>query len=53
MKFGKLMRATVETRMPTWRDHCINYKQLKRAKLMLRAHPIYSIKHYLTMMMKE
>ena len=31
MKFGKIFRQTVETRMPQWRDHVINYKQLKQA----------------------
>jgi len=31
MKFGKIFRHTVETRMPQWSDHCINYKALKQA----------------------
>lgn len=31
MKFGKIFRQTVETRMPHWREHCINYKALKVA----------------------
>lgn len=30
MKFGKLMRATVEQRMPQWRDHVLQYKHLKQ-----------------------
>ena len=30
MKFGKMMRATVEQRMPQWRDHVLQYKQLKQ-----------------------
>ena len=31
MKFGKIHRQTVETRMPQWRDHCVDYKALKKA----------------------
>ncbi len=31
MKFNKLLRSTVESRMPHWRDHMIQYKQLKQA----------------------
>jgi len=30
MKFGKMMRATVEARMPAWADYMLDYKQLKR-----------------------
>ena len=31
MKFGKLMRSTIDARMPQWRDYMINYKALKQA----------------------
>jgi len=31
MKFGKIFRATVEQRMPQWRDHVVNYKAIKQA----------------------
>jgi len=31
MKFGKLLRATVEARMPQWRDFIVDYKALKQA----------------------
>jgi len=31
MKFGKVLRGTIESRMPQWRDQCLNYKQLKQA----------------------
>jgi len=31
MKFGKIFRQTVDTRMPHWRDHMIDYKALKQA----------------------
>ena len=31
MKFGKLLRQTVESRMPQWRDHMFDYKTLKHA----------------------
>jgi len=31
MKFGKIFRSTVESRMPQWRDYVINYKQLKQS----------------------
>jgi len=31
MKWGKLLRATVESRMPQWREHILHYKQLKQA----------------------
>ena len=31
MKFGKLLRSTVQTRMPQWKDYVINYKALKQA----------------------
>ena len=30
MKFGKLLRATVDSRMPQWREHVLQYKQLKQ-----------------------
>jgi len=31
MKFGKLLRATVESRLPQWQDKMLHYKQLKQA----------------------
>ena len=31
MKFGKIFRQTVDTRMPHWREHVVNYKALKVA----------------------
>ena len=31
MKFGKIFRQTVDTRMPHWREHCVDYKRLKVA----------------------
>ena len=31
MKFGKIMRHTIDSRMPHWREHCVNYKKLKVA----------------------
>ena len=31
MKFGKVFRTTIDTRMPHWRDHMIDYKALKQA----------------------
>ena len=30
MKFGKLLRRTVDTRMPQWRNYTLGYKQLKQ-----------------------
>lgn len=30
MKFGKLLRATVDSRMPQWRDFVVQYKSLKQ-----------------------
>ena len=30
MKFGKLLRHTVDTRMPQWRNYTLGYKQLKQ-----------------------
>ena len=30
MKFGKLLRATVDARMATWRDYVLDYKRLKQ-----------------------
>ena len=30
MKFGKLLRHTVDTRMPQWRNYTLAYKQLKQ-----------------------
>lgn len=31
MKFGKLLRSTVDERMPQWRDHVLQYKRLKQS----------------------
>ena len=31
MKFGKVLRQTVDSRMPQWREYMINYKHLKQA----------------------
>ena len=36
MKFGKLMRATVDARMPQWREHVVQYKHLKQ--VIKKAH---------------
>uniref|UniRef100_A0A7S4MJY2 SPX domain-containing protein n=1 Tax=Prymnesium polylepis TaxID=72548 RepID=A0A7S4MJY2_9EUKA len=30
MKFGKLLRGTVDARMPQWREHVLQYKSLKQ-----------------------
>mmetsp|Transcript_22770 Transcript_22770/g.58608 ORF Transcript_22770/g.58608 Transcript_22770/m.58608 type:complete len:219 (+) Transcript_22770:112-768(+) len=30
MKFGKMLRSTVEARMPSWSDYMLNYKTLKQ-----------------------
>jgi len=30
MKFGKLLRATVDSRMPQWRDFVVQYKTMKQ-----------------------
>ena len=30
MKFGKLLRHTVDSRMPQWRNYTLGYKQLKQ-----------------------
>ena len=30
MKFGKLLRHTVDTHMPQWRNYTLGYKQLKQ-----------------------
>ena len=31
MKFGKVLRQTVDSRMPQWREYMIDYKTLKQA----------------------
>jgi len=31
MKFGKLLKTTVDARMPQWRDYVLQYKKLKQA----------------------
>lgn len=39
MKFGKLLRATVDARMPHWREHTLQYKYLKQVvKKAAEAH---------------
>ena len=31
MKFGRLLKSTVDARMPQWRDHVLQYKSLKQS----------------------
>ena len=37
MKFGKLLRGTVDSRMPQWRNYALHYKQLKQQIKQLQA----------------
>jgi len=37
MKFGKLLRGTVDSRMPQWRNYTLAYKQLKQHIKQLQA----------------
>ena len=37
MKFGKLLRHTVDSRMPQWRNYTLAYKQLKQHIKQLQA----------------
>jgi len=40
MKFGKLLRHTVDSRMPQWRNYTLGYKQLKQHIKQLAAQGI-------------
>ena len=37
MKFGKLLRGTVDSRMPQWCNYALHYKQLKQQIKQLQA----------------